>query len=279
MIDSGPCMRNRRARSGSSAAHEERVLVGVVRLLIRAFILALWTFAAFGARLCFLPVALFAPSAEMKLMRGAVKTWARVAWRVAGVRLDLRGAPPDPPFYLVSNHLTYVDIVVLAGLTGAVFVAKSEVAAWPVIGFMARHINTLFIDRKRMRDTKRINDEIASFLERGAGVLVFAEGGVAQSCTVNPFKPSLLEPAVQRNWPVHYVTVSYSTPPDVPPAKQVIAWLDGTSFGAHVVRLLQLRGFTCHVTFGDAPMTAPDRKELARKLCDAVAANFVPLNE
>src|SRR5689334_14992380 len=74
--------------------------------------------------------------------------WARAVALVVGMRVKVRGVAPTGPFLLVSNHLSYVDVVALASRLECVFVAKSEVARWPVVGRLCRSVNTIFVNRR-----------------------------------------------------------------------------------------------------------------------------------
>lgn len=249
-----------------------------IRLVLRMTAVIPWTLFCYALRIVVLPVMWIAPAFERRLRSGIFRTWARGVWAIVGIRVTVQGTPPAPPYYQVSNHLSYIDIIVVAGVLGCVFVSKAEVANWPVVGLIVRGLNTIFIDRARMRDTMRVNTLIGDALDRGYGIHMFAEGGVSQDCTVNRFKPPLLEPAVQKGCPVHYAAISYRTSNGSAPASEVVAWLEGVSFGGHILRLLRLPGFDATITFGEAPITGNDRKELADALCDAVRARFTPLN-
>src|SRR6185436_7426012 len=88
---------------------------------------------------------------------------------------------------LVSNHLSYLDILVLATLTPAVFVSKSEVKNWPVFGWFARMAGTIFLQRTRRADVVRISEEITTVLRGGHLVVLFPEGTSSNGRQVLPF--------------------------------------------------------------------------------------------
>ncbi len=84
-----------------------------------------------------------------------LKTWSRGLLLIGGVRRHTVGDPPEAPFFLVSNHLSYVDVAVLGSLVGGVFVAKAELSDWPAVGFLCRSVETIFIDREMRRADPR----------------------------------------------------------------------------------------------------------------------------
>jgi len=203
--------------------------------------------------------------------------WAAVVARCLGMRMVVRGEPPRPPFFLVCNHLSYVDIILLAAQIPGVFVAKSEVASWPLFGKVCRSVDTLFIDREHKRDIPRVTERIAELLRDGRGVIIFPEGTSGRGDRVLPFKPSLLETAVRSELPVSYASVSYETPPGCPPPADVVCWFGGVGFVPHVLRLVRLPEFTGILTFGERPIRDGDRKSLAGRLHAAVAESFRPV--
>lgn len=205
------------------------------------------------------------------------QSWSRSLLPVMGVELEVQGRPPAPPFFLVSNHLSYLDIPVLGSQQGAIFVAKSEIAGWPGIGLMCKGINTIFIDRERLRDLPRVMREIDRELADGMGVVLFAEGTSSKGATVLPFRPSLLEAAARSRTPVSYASLTYRTPADELPAHLAVSWWGGMPFSPHAWDLAKLRRIRAKVVFGETVIHDGDRKRLAERLHAAVLDNFEPV--
>jgi len=97
---------------------------------------------------------------------------------------------------LVTNHVSFLDIVFLGALKPMVFVSKAEVAAWPVVGNIASCAGTLYVERNRRTDVSRVNIALRRALEAGVLVTLFPEGTSSDGSGVLPFQPSLLQPAV-----------------------------------------------------------------------------------
>lgn len=210
--------------------------------------------------------------------RGLVfRAWSRAATVLVGMRLGVSGDAPRPPFLLVANHLGYVDIVALAASCECVFVAKKEVATWPVVGGLCRRMGTVFIDRHSRRDIPRALTLIETALDEGVGVVLFAEGTSTRGAGVLPFKSPLLEAASRRGLPVHYASLSYRTPRGESPAETSVCWWGEMTFPAHFFELLKLSSFEAALDFGEEPIRVGDRKTLAARLRAAVSARFVPV--
>ena len=116
---------------------------------------------------------------------------------------------------VVANHISWLDIVVLNAVCPVRFVAKAEVARWPVAGRLVRGAGTLFIERTRRRDTHRINEVVAAALAQGDVVAVFPEGTTSTGASVLPFKSSLLQPIVDAAGEVQPLALRYRTPDGV----------------------------------------------------------------
>lgn len=150
--------------------------------------------------------------------------WAQKSARLMSMRINVRNDAPSAPFLLVSNHLSYVDIIVLGSPADCAFVAKSEVAGWPIIGLICRTMDTIFIDRKLRKDIPGVMQQIDKTFRRGLGVVVFAEGTSTNEQSVLPFKTSLLELPARNHLPVHYASVGYVVPPGETPADRSVCW-------------------------------------------------------
>jgi len=203
--------------------------------------------------------------------------WARGARAVIGMKIDVQGPVPEPPFYLVSNHLSYVDVVLLASQLRCAFVAKAEVADWPILGGICRGGGTLFIDRANKRDIPRVTARIEQAVAAGRGIVVFPEGTSTKGDAVARFSPSLLEAAATEARPVSYATLSYSTPPGSVPAHLSVCWWGGMPFAGHLFSMLGLPEIRATLRFGAERIVDRDRKALTRRLQSAVEAQFRPV--
>jgi 1-acyl-sn-glycerol-3-phosphate acyltransferase len=248
-----------------------------LRAIGRLVGLTAWTVTGFAAlAIGTLLVAPIAP-ARRAVRRHLLRTWAVGVARLLGVRIAIDGAAPEPPFFLVSNHLSYLDIVVYAASMPARFVAKREVRRWPVLGFLAWAAGTIFIDRDIKRDALRVLDDLSKAVGDGDGVVVFAEATSTAGHRVLPFRPALLEWAARNGHPVHYASIGYRTPAESVPAHLAVCWWGDMTFGAHLVGVCRLSWIEATIRTGDAPITERDRKRLADRLHRAVSEQFTPV--
>jgi 1-acyl-sn-glycerol-3-phosphate acyltransferase len=248
----------------------------MIRAILKLVAFWLWTLGMFAAGQ---GVALFLTERAFWRWRGVMfGAWARGAGRVLGMRVRSCGTPPPAASVLVANHLSYVDIIALVGRMDCTFVAKSEVTAWPVLGFICRRLRTIFVNRNQKRDLKRTLDDMQRALDNGVSVIFFPEGTSTAGDAVVEFKPSLLEIAAQQARPVHYAALRYATPADGPPARDAVCWWGDMTFPDHFFNLLKLRGFRLDLAFGAQPVQATERKELARQLWQQVSAQLASMN-
>ena len=203
--------------------------------------------------------------------------WTGAFVWLADIRIEVVGTPPRPPFFLVSNHLSYVDIAALRATVDGVFVAKKEIASWFLAGPMVRDMGNIFIDRSKRRDIPRAGKEILDRLDNGEGVIIFPEGTSTKGEEVLPFNSSFFEFAANADLPVSYVTVSYRTPHGELSPSEAVCWWDDTSFMAHMFRLFTVPYFTAILNFGPEPVLNHDRKVLAQELHDKIEQSFVPV--
>ena len=207
----------------------------------------------------------------------AFESWARMWVSICGIDIEVIGSPPKPPFFLVSNHLGYIDIPVIRSVVQGVFVAKHEIHDWTMAGKMVRNMGTIFVNREKRTDIPRAGEEVIAALDRGEGVIVFPEGTSTRGDEVLPFNSSFLEFAARTDTPVSYVSLSYRTPDGEPPPSECVCWWDDTGFLPHLLRMLEVRRFTAVLNFGDEPVISHDRKRLAAELRQKVQESFIPV--
>ncbi|MFT5144270.1 MAG: 1-acyl-sn-glycerol-3-phosphate acyltransferase [Rhodothermales bacterium] len=213
------------------------------------------------------------PQASQRARQSVLDVAVHVGVWLVGMRIEVIGKAPTPPFFLVANHLGYIDILLVRGAVKARFVSKAEVASWPVFGWLASLTGTLFLERRNKRDLSRINSQLRNVLESGHGLIVFPEGTSSSGSLVKPFHAGLLAYPAESGLGVHTATLHYSVPEGSNAAFDVCWWGDMT-FLDHLYKLLLMPGFTGRITFGPAPVHAPDRKDLALDLREGVLAAF-----
>ncbi len=251
---------------------------GLARAWLRALRLAAWT------SWCALAAAAGSwwwrrqPERRWAWRHRWTQRWGAGCWPLLGLTAAIEGEAPRPPFLLVVNHLSWVDVLLLAGAVPGVFVAKADLAGWPLVGAICRSAGTIFVVRESRRDVRRVNEEVERAVASGAGVILFAEGTSSEGARVAPFRASLLECPARAERPVHWAALTYSTPADAPPARLAVCWWGGMSFLPHVFGLLRLPGFRARLRLGGAPVRESDRKILASRLHDEVSAHFDPVS-
>lgn len=190
------------------------------------------------------------------------RRFLRWAGRSAGMRPRIVGRPLASHVLFVSNHLSWLDVMLVAGATGASFVSKQEVARWPVVGWLARLNNTIFIARTERRAVRGQAGALKAALASGRPVALFPEGTTDGGRDVLSFRPSLLSalfPPVP-GLKVQPVAIDYGA------AGEDIAWVGRESAAANARRVLSRRGATpVVITFLDPidPADFVDRKALA----------------
>jgi 1-acyl-sn-glycerol-3-phosphate acyltransferase len=210
-------------------------------------------------------------------MRIAGAYW-RIVVRMFGFRLRVWGAPlAKGPALLVSNHTSYLDIIVLGSLLPAFFVAKSEVAGWPGLGFLARIAHTVFVDRKRGA-TLRERDQMRRRLDDGDLLILFPEGTSSDGNRVLPFKSAFFAAAENHGTaalPVQPVSIAYTRLDGLPMQRAFrpfYAWYGGMTLADHLFAALGLGNPTVDVIFHPPVSVADfgDRKALANHCHDVI---------
>lgn len=248
-----------------------------LRAILRLGPIALITGTVYALWLLSRPVSWIIPGFGIRAHNFLTRNWARGILFVQGVHVEVRGTPPKAPFFLVANHLSYLDIVVLFSAVDGYFVAKSEVARWPIMGFLARTTGTLFIDRARKSDLNRAMKLIEGVLRSGSGIIIFPEGTSTKGESVWPFKPSMFQSAMRENMPVSVASLHYATQPPSRPAHEVVCWWGDMTFADHAWELIGLPRVDARVTFGSERIVEEDRKTLALRAHEAVESLFTPV--
>jgi 1-acyl-sn-glycerol-3-phosphate acyltransferase len=216
------------------------------------------------------------PAMVTKWKNRIITIWAWLTAKILRLRISSEGAPPAPPFFLVSNHLSYIDVIPLWYFLDGTFIAKSEVASWPFFGWGTRTLGVLFIDRKLQGDVQRMNNRVAETISESQGIILFPEGTSSKGERVLPFNSSLLNYPAEKKMPVSCAVVSYRSSDANRPAWSHLCWWGDMAFFPHFWELLKIKQVDVMIRFGEKH-TAGDRKELAKQLHTEVSQLFVPI--
>jgi 1-acyl-sn-glycerol-3-phosphate acyltransferase len=202
--------------------------------------------------------------------------WAKSFVRIADFSIEIVGERPKAPFFLVSNHLGYIDIPIIRSELETLYVSKSEVREWPIAGRIVRDMGTIFIDRRNHRDIPRAGEEILAALSRNEGVTIFPEGTSGSGKELLAINSSFFEFPATNSIPVVVMTVHYFTDERDPAPSESVSWWNDTSFAKHLYNLFKLRSPKAVIRFGET-VSDGNRKVLAKSVETEMKTMFNPM--
>lgn len=207
------------------------------------------------------------PWANSESKKQHIQRWSQKLLGIFGIGMKAKNLDilPDSPFLLCSNHISWVDIHAINALIPIRFVAKSEVENWPVFGWMAKQLGTVFIKRDSSRHAHLVVGGLAKTLS-SESICIFPEGTSTEGETVRPFKPNLFESAVIAEVPVYSLAIRYLNK-DTGIRSKVPAFIGDMGLLESMSQILKSRNLIVELTFfpppGSAPEMPSDRKWLA----------------
>jgi lyso-ornithine lipid O-acyltransferase len=244
--------------------------------MIRLVLVAL---AFFALTLALLPFQLIGILFDLQLQRSIPHFYHRILCVLIGVRIREVGIRSTAsPALILSNHVSWLDICVVSAISPVVFVAKSEVARWPVLGWLAKLQRTIFINRQARHQTGAATREIAGRLLGGDAVVLFAEGTSSDGIRVLPFRSALVG-AVHHALgnsthhtsimvqPMSLAYVGFGGVPMGRALRERVAWYGDADLMPHLASVLASGAVDVTVSWGEAiayDMSA-DRKAIARE--------------
>jgi lyso-ornithine lipid O-acyltransferase len=191
--------------------------------------------------------------------------WALRILRFLRCPVQMHGVSPSRGL-IAANHISYVDVLVLAASTPTIFVAKSEVRRWPLIGLLCERAGVLFLDRSSMRAAAAANRTIAEVLRSGQSVVVFPEGTTSAGDTILPMYAALFQSALDCDEPIIPAWITYG---DAEQRERIAYWGDMTLM-PHLLQLMRLRSMDdVSVEFRTTGIPARNRTQAA-EMCRVV---------
>jgi len=215
----------------------------------------------------------------------------RLGCTFVGLRVKLLGAPSTGrPTLLVSNHISWTDIIAVGSVADVTFVAKQEVGKWFFVGFMAGLQKTIYVDRTRRSDAGRTAREMGRHMADGNAVLLFAEGQSDIGTHVLPFRSALvgaaqhaMQAAGAEDVTIQPVTIAYTRLQGLPVSRNersLIAWIKSKSVKQNIRDILGGPVKDVTIAFGTPlPLAAGDNRKAVTKAAEnQVRAMLVALN-
>jgi 1-acyl-sn-glycerol-3-phosphate acyltransferase len=171
----------------------------------------------------------------------------RNCYKSLNIELVIKGSPTSEPALWVCNHISWLDILLLAGNNCVDFMAKSEVADWPIIGSIVRRTGTLFIDRDNKFKAYKALPELQQRLESGKSVLIFPEGTTSTGEFCLPFKPMFYQAAIRSNMLIQPVSLKYEHIDGSPCTD--IAFIGDDEFSVSFKHILSKPQIVAHITY------------------------------
>ncbi|MBF0557829.1 MAG: 1-acyl-sn-glycerol-3-phosphate acyltransferase [Nitrospirae bacterium] len=215
------------------------------------------------------------PEKKMGLRACGMRWWSRSNCFILGIHITPTGAySKNDVFFIVSNHCSYLDILVIGTIMPSVFVSKSEVASWPFLGRLVKLAGTVFVNRESKIASVKALESIKERLSSGISVVVFPEGTTSNGLTIRDFKSTLFKAPIDSSVPVLPLSIAYShieRRPVTAGTIDTVAWHSDMDFLPHFWNLLGLRRIDVCLHF-NAPLYhfTNDRKTLSSSVFDRV---------
>lgn len=169
-----------------------------------------------------------------------LQSWGRsLAW-LMGLKVTREGTPHAEGGIVIANHTSYADIPALMALAPCTFLAKAEVARWPLIGWAARVVGTVFVDRSSPESRAASRETLKQRVREGARILVFAEGTTTPRGEVHPLKPGMFHEAAEAGLPIQLISLEFE--------RDEHAWVGDTPLWPHFVSVFGRRHTRAHIT-------------------------------
>jgi len=180
--------------------------------------------------------------------------FAAMLLRRLGIAVKQIGVYPQNGV-VISNHMGYLDIMAFAALARCVFVSKSEIASWPLIGWMTTMSGTVYVQRGRGGSAERARRDLQAVAQENVPIVFFPEGTSSDGSSILPFRTGLLYDCIEAGQPITAACIRYRlTRDNGPGATSHLPYWDDTPIAKHIFRLLALRGIEIEIAFAPAPI-------------------------
>lgn len=250
----------------------------IYKLFLFLFSSLIFLIIVFCVRMFFL----FSLRNPQSTMSKLSSVWAMVMIWILDITVTIHEEIKDlknTRFFIVSNHQSYLDIIIIASKFQTLFVAKKDVQSWPILGWLASLGGTLYIDRKAFRGAKNSIRSIEKALKNRICVNIFPEGTSSNGETIFPFKPALFNAAFAAQCIILPITLNYEAIDNLPVCKSnrdLVCWYGNMTFANHFWKVLRLDSIEVSILVHPVilPANFSNAKELSLAAFNAVNNGF-----
>ncbi len=182
---------------------------------------------------------------KAKARRDALKTlWLRWFSSIVNLQITKEGEPPEQGALLISNHISWLDIIIIGQYLPAYFVAKSDISQWPIIGYLAKQGGTIFIRRGDKQHIRNTAEKIVWLLKQNSNIIAFPEGTTTNGNEVLNFHSSLFQPALLTKSAIQPIALQYQGA-----AKEHAPFIGEDDFIPHLIKILALDKIEVKLSF------------------------------
>lgn len=197
-----------------------------------------------------------------------IRTWLHQAAEIIGVDIQVRGTPSKRTVFVVANHVSWLDILIIASVLPVSFLSKEEVRDWPVIGTLAAKAGTLFIHRGSRDGAEQATKLIQKKLVAGHSVASFPEAKTTDGTTVHAFHPRLFAAAIETGVPIQPVALRY---PHVRGVNSIVPYVDEPNLIKHAFHIMSVKCTVAEVSLCTLISSKRQtRKEVAKSARNAI---------
>lgn len=224
-------------------------------------------------------LAIIYPHLAQVRQRRILKNWSRYLLTILNVGIQIEGpqlARAEGGCMLVANHVSWLDIFVLNAIYPSLFIAKSEVRDWPLIGWLCRRSGTIFIERAMRQNTSLINQHVSLMLKQGACIGLFPEGTTTDGKQVAHFHSALIQPAIDAGARLCPIALRYQD--EMGTLSTAAAFTGDMTLTQSIWKILRCPQLNALVVFTPALMTAnKNRRVLARAAQQAIEQGLIDI--
>ena len=192
---------------------------------------------------------------DLNRLHGVLLHYIRNVHRLMGIRVEVKGELPSEPSIYMGNHRSYVDAVLVPAKHPVVFVARSESKNWPIIGWGASLLGTIWVNRKDPSSRKNTREAVKDRLRNGLGIIIFPEGKTHIGPDVLEYRPGMFYISAKGSFPITPIALEYKDPS--------IAWVGQSKFIPHAWKHFGARHIDVKVSIGKT-LTGSDGSELLK---------------